>query len=83
MAVSVQRPALILADRWRDYQLIDCGDGMKQERWGEFTLVRPDPQIIWPRHGPVGQAATPWGGRWHFTSWREIPPPSHCSGAGS
>jgi Predicted SAM-dependent methyltransferases len=31
--------------------LIDCGDGMKQERWGEFTLVRPDPQIIWPRHG--------------------------------
>lgn len=24
---------------------------MKQERWGEFTLVRPDPQIIWPRHG--------------------------------
>ena len=31
--------------------MIDCGDGMKQERWGEFTLVRPDPQIIWPRHG--------------------------------
>jgi 23S rRNA (cytosine1962-C5)-methyltransferase len=47
----IQRPALIVADRWRDYQLIDCGDGMKQERWGEFTLVRPDPQIIWPRHG--------------------------------
>lgn len=51
MAENVQRPALILADRWQDYRLIDCGDGMKQERWGEFTLVRPDPQIIWPRHG--------------------------------
>jgi len=51
MAENVQRPALILADRWQEYRLIDCGDGMKQERWGEFTLVRPDPQIIWPRHG--------------------------------
>ena len=30
---------------------MDCGNGMKQERWGECTLVRPDPQIIWPRHG--------------------------------
>jgi 23S rRNA (cytosine1962-C5)-methyltransferase len=50
-AMPVQRPALIVADRWRDYQLLDCGDGMKQERWGEYTLVRPDPQIIWPRHG--------------------------------
>lgn len=51
MSENVQRPALILADRWQEYRLIDCGDGMKQERWGEFTLVRPDPQIIWPRHG--------------------------------
>ncbi|HUR59825.1 MAG TPA: class I SAM-dependent methyltransferase [Opitutaceae bacterium] len=53
MPAAVQRPALIVADRWRDYQLIDCGEGLKQERWGEFTLVRPDPQIIWPRHSSV------------------------------
>ena len=51
MAAPIQRPALLIADRWRDYELIDCGDGMKQERWGKVTLVRPDPQIIWPRRG--------------------------------
>ncbi len=55
-AAPVQRPALIVADQWRDYQIIDCGNGMKQERWGEFTLVRPDPQIIWPRHGTAPDA---------------------------
>lgn len=54
-AAPIQRPALIVADRWRDYQLLDCGDGMKQERWGEYTLVRPDPQIIWPRHGSTSK----------------------------
>ena len=55
--MSIVRPALIVADRWREYQLLDCGDGLKQERWGEFTLVRPDPQIIWPRHGREKDAA--------------------------
>lgn len=40
---------LLVADEWVDYELLDCGDGMKQERWGDFVLVRPDPQIIWPR----------------------------------
>ena len=50
MSATVARPALIVADRWRDYQLLECGDGLKQERWGDVTLVRPDPQIIWPRH---------------------------------
>ena len=64
MASPVQRPALILAEKWRDYELLDCGDGMKQERWGEFTLVRPDPQIIWPRHrsGGDGNPAMRWEG---------------------
>lgn len=73
MAAPVQRPALIVADRWRDYRLVDCGDGLKQERWGEFTLVRPDPQIIWPRHGqgddPAPGASTraweDWDGFYH------------------
>ena len=40
---------ILLADRWKDYSLLDCGDGMKQERWGDFKLVRPDPQVAWPR----------------------------------
>ncbi|MBT3481753.1 MAG: SAM-dependent methyltransferase [Opitutales bacterium] len=39
---------MILADKWRDYEILECGDGMKKERWGEFILVRPDPQVIWP-----------------------------------
>lgn len=66
MPSSIQRPALIVADRWRDYELIDCGDGMKQERWGEFNLVRPDPQIIWPRHEPApGARWEGWDGFYH------------------
>lgn len=32
---------------WKDYELIDCSDGDKLERWGKITLVRPDPQVIW------------------------------------
>ncbi len=36
-----------VADNWRDYELLDCSDGEKLERWGEVILIRPDPQIIW------------------------------------
>lgn len=36
------------ADRWQDYEILQTGDGMKKERWGEIILVRPDPQVIWP-----------------------------------
>lgn len=74
MSAPVQRPALLLADRWKDYQLLDSGFGMKQERWGPYTLVRPDPQVIWPRRG--GEKWENWdgyyhraetgGGRWEF-----------------
>lgn len=39
---------MILADSWKDYELIDTGDGEKLERWGNVTLRRPDPQVIWP-----------------------------------
>ncbi len=67
-------PDLLTADQWNDYALLDCGDGMKQERWGDHILVRPDPQIIWPR-----RSGRPWedcdaiyhrsskgGGNWEF-----------------
>lgn len=57
---------MILADRWHDFELLECGDGMKQERWGSYTLVRPDPQIIWPRHGQApGAAWAHWDGFYH------------------
>ena len=35
------------ANEWTDYELIDCSDGEKLERWGKYILLRPDPQIIW------------------------------------
>lgn len=38
---------MFLADGWKDYELIDCNNGEKLERWGDFILVRPDPQIVW------------------------------------
>lgn len=43
-----------ISERWKDYELIDCGGGEKLERWGKYILVRPDPQAIWntPRTDP-------------------------------
>ena len=61
-----ERCGLLLADRWTDYRLLDCGDGMKQERWGPYVLVRPDPQILWPRHGVAhGMPWENWDGFYH------------------
>lgn len=39
---------MLLADDWKDYELIDTGGGEKLERWGKYILRRPDPQAIWP-----------------------------------
>ncbi len=36
-----------IADKWQDFELIDCSDGEKLERWGEQILIRPDPPAIW------------------------------------
>ena len=36
-----------IADGWKDYEVIDTSKGEKLERWGEYRLVRPDPQVIW------------------------------------
>lgn len=35
------------AENWTDYEVIDASDGEKLERWGNYLLVRPDPQVIW------------------------------------
>lgn len=75
--MHVERSGLLLADRWTDYQLLDCGDGLKQEQWGPYVLVRPDPQVLWPRRNqPPGAPWENWdgfyhrsptgGGRWEF-----------------
>ena len=36
-----------IADNWKEYEVIDCSNGEKLERWGDYILVRPDPQVIW------------------------------------
>ena len=63
-----------LADGWKEYEVIDCSNGEKLERWGDYILVRPDPQVIWkgerrdPRwrqaHGVYRRVGG--GGKWVF-----------------
>ena len=36
-----------VANNWKDYEIIDCSSGEKLERWGDYILLRPDPQVIW------------------------------------
>ena len=38
---------MIIANNWKDYEILDMANGEKLERWGHITLIRPDPQIIW------------------------------------
>jgi len=63
-----------LADKWTDYELLDCSDGEKLERWGRHILVRPDPQVIWrtPKEHPGWknpdaryERSQSGGGKWH------------------
>lgn len=35
------------AVNWKEYELLDCSDGERLERWGDHVLIRPDPQVIW------------------------------------
>lgn len=60
---------------WADYEIIDTSDGEKLENWGNVTLIRPDPQIIWktPRKNklwdrPDGHyhRSVKGGGEWEF-----------------
>jgi 23S rRNA (cytosine1962-C5)-methyltransferase len=64
-----------LVPEWTDYELLDSGNGRKLERFGEFTLVRPEPQAKWSANLPVQRweaadgeflkrAGTP--GEWNF-----------------
>ena len=66
---------MLLADDWKDYELIDTGGGEKLERWGDYVLRRPDPQVIWPVVDKSGiwkkahahyHRSSSGGGRWEY-----------------
>ncbi len=38
---------MFVADQWEDYEILDTDNGEKLERWGDYRLIRPDPQVIW------------------------------------
>ena len=52
---------LLLADQWKDYELIDMGKGEKLERWGNYVLRRPDPQAVWPKEAEWALWKNPHG----------------------
>ena len=63
------------ANNWKDYTILDASDGEKLEKWGDVSLVRPDPQIIWKteRRDPLWTGAdghyhrsNQGGGQWEF-----------------
>ena len=65
---------MFIADGWKDYEVLDTGDGEKLERWGDIILRRPDPQAIWPKQQPDMwrradahyHRSTKGGGEWEF-----------------
>ena len=67
---------MFLTTTWKDFEVLDTGDGEKLERWGDVILRRPDPQTIWPRADPaLWRQAQAWyhrsdkgGGEWEFFS---------------
>ncbi len=69
-----------VADKWKDYEVLDCSKGEKLERWGDYLLIRPDPQVIWDtpkkargwkRANAVYHRSSEGGGSWEFTDLPE------------
>jgi len=40
---------LLTPTNWKDYELLDCGGFEKLERFGDITMIRPEPQAVWPK----------------------------------
>jgi len=46
---------LLTPTYWKDYELIDCGDFEKLERFGNTILIRPEPQAVWSKALPQSE----------------------------
>lgn len=46
-------PETLLTTAWTDYALLDSGGGRKLERYGPYTVVRPEPQCWWTPRDPA------------------------------
>ena len=63
-----------LADSWREFSLLDAGNGMKLEKWGPYLLSRPEPQAMWAPQSPAAWEAAhavyhrsgSGGGQWEY-----------------
>ena len=69
-----------IAPDWKQYSVIATGDGEKLEKWGDLTLLRPDPQVIWHAKKPlrtyenidaVYERSQTGGGMWKYR--RQVP----------
>jgi len=68
--------SLLEAPNWRDYELLDSGDGLKLERFGKYIFARPESQAMWRRalpqkdwdaaHAVFQPTAEESGGHWDF-----------------
>jgi 23S rRNA (cytosine1962-C5)-methyltransferase len=81
--MTAPAPKILIADDWRDYRLLDSGNGGKLEQVGPYRFVRPEPQALWA----PAREANEWdsadaifapaasddeeSGRWRFN--RELP----------
>lgn len=66
---------MFIASNWKDYTVLDTSSGEKLEKWGPYTLVRPDPQVIWDtpkdkkgwsRPNAHYHRSSKGGGEWEF-----------------
>lgn len=55
--------------KW-DYELLDSGEEQRLEKWGPYTLLRPDPQAIWQPHVKQmwAKAVAKFDTKWHLKS---------------
>ena len=68
--------SLLESPNWSDYALLDSGDGLKMERFGPYTFIRPEVQAMWSRalpekewakaHAVFQPTSEESGGHWQF-----------------